>query len=224
MNRTVKGVTSVAIGVMGGIGILAVVFFARMTHISNIGAQSTILGQTAKDLYVIYSNYGFVGAENHSTSFTNSTDLLRDMLTEFDDYRPRDRYFPISDASPIQLEAPENMWVFVKNIPDDADDAVIVVATRNIDRDLLRMTLSEKELDQPLPFHCEPTGILKHVTLAIHKNGVISKIRHHRRSPPTFRHLFQHPFAVTNQTPPMSYLFPTGEWFPADGTKQKAGE
>ena len=140
-------------------------------------------------------------------------------------HSPDDIFIRPRLASEVTIDPSDNLWVFARNLTAEMPDTLIFLATRNVSPAAFRLTLSENELDDAFPCVREPDGILKDYAVIYLKNGMKHVLSLRRKQKVTYRDIYGHAFSMTN-TPgkPISYLFPTGEWFPADGTKQKTGK
>lgn len=144
-------------------------------------------------------------SDNGVTNFRSSTDLIN----------------AINEAQGKPHVAPDqNMWTIVKNLPSNAPNNFIVLATRNVDPKFLRSRLTEDQMDDKLDFlPKEKNGLLRKHFIIIRRDGsaFISKCEKTYRGAP-FRDLYgNRPFDLTTNLLdglPVKYLTPDGEVAP----------
>jgi len=112
------------------------------------------------------------------------------------------------------------MWAIVKNLPSNAPNNFIVLATRNVDPKSLRSRLTEDQMDGKLDFlPQEKNGLLRKYFIIIRRDGsyFISKCDRTPRGIP-FRDLYgNRPFDLTTNLLdglPVKHLTPDGEVVP----------
>lgn len=163
---------------------------------------------------------GFSGLQ-----FSNSTDYLNVLIcSNHLDYKRDLRYSYFHSAKlrkMTHLSSDDNMWTVVKNLPAEAPDNVIVLATRNIDPLTLRACLTGGEMDNRvslLPEESERS--LKLAGIVFRKDGSSYTIGRRPESAlfATCRHIYvNQPFDLTSNRVsvfPVTYLTPKGEVTP----------
>ena len=160
------------------------------------------------------------------SKYTNNTEFVLDLWNRVD--RMRESMLFKDRVHSGNFEPADNLFIFAKNLPDDAPDSVIAVASRNVSPALLRLSLSQEQLDDHLPFQEDPVEFLKDYAVVIQKNGMISHLRRKDKQTchQTYRALFKNAFTVTNLPGrTVSYLTAIGEFFPGcavDAPPQKS--
>jgi len=115
----------------------------------------------------------------------------------------------------------QNIWTIVKNMPTNAPDNFIVLATRNIDPRSLRLRLTEGDMARTVTFLPESgLKVLKRDAIVFRKDGTSYAVG----LPPrfswtaTYRRIYRNqPFDLTTNCAsglPVSYLTPKGEVTP----------
>ena len=161
------------------------------------------------------------------SGYTNNTEFVLDLWNRVDRMRESALFKDLVRSG--NFEYAGNLFVFAKNLPDDAPDSVIAVASRNVSPDLLQLSLSKEQLDDPLPFQEDSVAFLKDYAVVIQKNGMIYHLRRKdkRTCYCTYRTLFKNAFTVTNLPGrTVSYLTATGEIIPkgaVDASPRKSG-
>lgn len=125
-----------------------------------------------------------------------------------------------------RLTADNNIWIVIKNLPDNAPDNLVVMATRNIDATTLRTKLLKEDMEKKLKFTQEKQkGMLKKWAVLIYYNGRIEYIRCDKQPTVQWQNLSfsRHgnfmPFDLTvinNNQSKVKYLTPNSEVTPSN--------
>ena len=168
-------------------------------------------------------------------NFTNSTDYFRYLYDEehagteawspfvagFDYSQLAGAGVPHCTGKP--LTAKYNAWTIVKNVPDDMDDIVPILITRNLDVRSLASDESSWHQGRQLYFDDEwNTPFGSRGFIMVRKGGAIFKARDKYSS---YRHVYQWPHSQRSENAPqrpagrpLKYLTPTHEVTPSDAT------
>ena len=166
-------------------------------------------------------------------NFTNSTDYFRYLYDEghvgtgawspfvagFDYSKLAGNGVPRCEGTPLTAEY--NAWTIAKNVPDDMDDIMPVLVTRNIDARSLASEGTSRNLERRLYFDTEwgaPFG--SRAFIMIRKGGAVFKAREKYSS---YQHVYKRSpsqragSAVQRSADrPLKYLTPTHEVIPGD--------
>ena len=110
-----------------------------------------------------------------------------------------------------------NFWTVVKNLPSNAPNHVVVMATRNIDPESLRSRLTEVDMNKSIRFvHEKQKGLLRDWAIFIRKDGSSVAVLHSAITP--LKYIYRNSsFDLTTNLVnglPVKYLTPTGEVTP----------
>ena len=116
------------------------------------------------------------------------------------------------------IAADSNIWTIVKDLPTNAPDNFVVMCTRNIDPNSLRLRLSGDEMEGEIRFSDPKDKLLKNYGILIRKNGS-GYIGVHTGKPVSpglsYRHVYQNKeFGLLpgkGNSFSVKYLTPTGE-------------
>lgn len=158
-------------------------------------------------------------------SYTNSTDYFNELAERLGVcsnylskvYSIGSEVAKVSSPQMTGLNAENNLWTVVNNLPSNAPANVIVLATRNVDPSSLRTKLEHADMDKRITFNTEgEAGVLRHTAVIIRKDGsslaITIRKRASRYGIDTLRYVYgDKPFDLTKNTSAeaqVSYLTP----------------
>ena len=157
-----------------------------------------------------------------TTNFINSSDYFNwlkadsdsKVLQRISSFQTEGKKFDFFLLQGHDFTKDNNMWMVVKNIPTNAPDNIIVLATRNVEPSSLPIQLSAQKETRRILYHND--SLLKNIIILIRKDGTVWTGRH---SPCYEEVCGSVPFDLTTNLVnglPVKYLTPTGEVTPTN--------
>jgi len=155
----------------------------------------------------------------HISNFNNSTDYFNDFAKKggskifmaMFEYSTR----ITKDTNRHEfLTSENNIWTIARNVPTNAPDNFIVLMTRNVNPQSLRLKLTEDEMDHKISFlKPEKIGILNHVAILFRKDGSSYAVNCSKRFSKycTYRFVYNsrpYNLVTNNSGVPIQYLLP----------------